>query len=97
MATLLSSAATPAKTNIIGLPRPALADALAVAFGLEPKKAKMRSSQIWRWVYHFGVTDFAAMTDIAKDMRAQLPVHFTLARPDLVERQVSKDGTRKYL
>ncbi|MEO0832467.1 MAG: 23S rRNA (adenine(2503)-C(2))-methyltransferase RlmN, partial [Pseudomonadota bacterium] len=54
-------------------------------------------SQIWRWVYHFGVTDFAAMTDIAKDMRAQLPVHFTLARPDLVERQVSKDGTRKYL
>ncbi|MEL6379503.1 MAG: 23S rRNA (adenine(2503)-C(2))-methyltransferase RlmN [Pseudomonadota bacterium] len=90
-------AAAPGLTNIIGLPRPALAQALAETFGLEPKKARMRAAQIWRWVYHFGVTDFAAMTDIGKEMRGQLPAHFTLARPALVERQVSKDGTRKYL
>ena len=60
-------------------------------------KAKMRAEQIWRWVYHHGVTEFEAMTNIAKELRAELAKHFTLARPEIVERQISKDGTRKYL
>ena len=86
-----------APRDIIGMTRAALADALAGAFGLEPKKARMRASQIWRWVYHFGVTDFEAMTDLGKEMRAGLPAQFTISRPEMVERQISKDGTRKYL
>jgi len=57
----------------------------------------MRASQIWRWVYHFGATDFSGMTDLGKEMRATLPDHFTISRPEIVDKQISKDGTRKYL
>lgn len=89
--------AASAPHDIIGMARPALADALASAFALDPKKARMRASQIWRWIYHFGVTDFEAMTDLGKEMRAGLPGHFVISRPEMVERQISKDGTRKYL
>ncbi|MBB5517581.1 23S rRNA (adenine(2503)-C(2))-methyltransferase RlmN [Amphiplicatus metriothermophilus] len=97
---LISPAAAPpadAPINLVGLGRRALADALAAAFGLDARKARMRASQIWRWVYHYGATDFAAMTDIAKDMRAALAERFRIARPEVVERRISVDGTRKYL
>ena len=57
----------------------------------------MRTNQLWRWIHHFGVTDFAAMTDVAKELRAGLAQSFTLARPEVVERQVSTDGSRKWL
>jgi 23S rRNA (adenine2503-C2)-methyltransferase len=57
----------------------------------------MRANQIWRWVYHYGATDFAGMTDIGKELRGDLTKKFVIARPDVVERQVSTDGTRKYL
>src|SRR5690606_28868477 len=45
----------------------------------------------------YGVTDFAAMTDVAKDMRAKLAERFTLDRPEIVEKLVSNDGTIKFL
>jgi 23S rRNA (adenine2503-C2)-methyltransferase len=87
----------PAPLNLSGLTRPELAAALVEAGAVEPAKAKMRASQIWRWIHHFGLTDFERMTDIAKETRQALADHFTLARPEVVERQVSKDGTRKWL
>ena len=83
--------------DVIGMSRAQLAQEIAAAFGLDEKKARMRASQIWRWVYHFGVTDFANMTDLAKDMRSMLPEVFCISRPQTVEHQVSVDGTRKYL
>jgi 23S rRNA (adenine2503-C2)-methyltransferase len=83
--------------NLAGLTRKALAAALVERAVAPPEKAKMRASQLWRWIHHYGVTDFAAMTDVAKDTRAKLAETFTLARPEVVERQVSKDGTRKWL
>ncbi len=82
--------------NLAGMTRPELLNAL-VEHGVEPKKARMRASQLWRWIYHYGVTDFDAMTDVAKPLRASLAAGFTLSRPQIVERQVSTDGTRKYL
>ena len=88
-------AAAPA--NLSGLTRPQLAAALVEAGVAEPKKARMRASQLWRWIHHYGVTDFDAMTDIGKETRGLLAQHFTVARPEIVERQVSKDGTRKWL
>ncbi|HEY8573505.1 23S rRNA (adenine(2503)-C(2))-methyltransferase RlmN [Phenylobacterium sp.] len=89
--------AAPAKPNLSGLTRKALAAAL-VEHGVVPEpKAKMRASQLWRWIHHYGVTDFAAMTDVAKETRAALAEVFSLARPEVVERQVSRDGTRKWL
>ena len=77
--------------------REGLRQALIEAGVCPPDKAKMRASQIWGWIHHYGVTDFAAMTNVAKDMQVRLAEHFTLARPEIVERQVSKDGTRKWL
>ncbi len=85
------------KPNLSGLTRKALAQALIDAEVVRPDKAKMRASQLWRWIHHYGATDFSAMTDVAKETRAALDGAFTLARPEVVERQVSKDGTRKWL
>jgi 23S rRNA (adenine2503-C2)-methyltransferase len=84
------------KTNIVGLTRVALRDAL-IAAGTPEKQAKMRVGQVWQWVYHWGVRDFAQMTNLAKDYRALLEQHFTIEIPEVVTRQISEDGTRKYL
>ena len=89
--------APPAKPNLSGLTRKALAEALVAAGVARPDKARMRATQAWRWIHHYGVTDFAAMTDVAKETRAALAEAFTINRPEVVERQVSKDGTRKWL
>jgi 23S rRNA (adenine2503-C2)-methyltransferase len=83
--------------NITGLTRESLMQALVESGVVEARKAKMRMQQIWRWVHHYGFTDFDLMTDIAKDQRALLKEKFSLARPEIVERQISNDGTRKYL
>ena len=90
-------AAEPAPASLIGLTRPALAARLAEDLRLDPKKAKMRASQVWGWLYNHGVTDFADMTNIAKPMREAMAARYDLSRPEVVERDVSQDGTRKYL
>jgi 23S rRNA (adenine2503-C2)-methyltransferase len=82
--------------SLAGLTRPQMLDAMKAA-GVEDRKAKMRAEQVWRWVHHHGVTDFEAMTNIAKEQRAVLAEKFVLSRPEIVERLVSVDGTRKYL
>ncbi len=84
------------KTNIIGLTRDQLRDALITA-GCPEKQAKMRTGQIWQWVYFFGLRNFADMTNLSKDFRALLDDKFELALPEVVTKQVSTDGTRKYL
>ncbi|OXE36505.1 MAG: 23S rRNA (adenine(2503)-C(2))-methyltransferase RlmN [Phenylobacterium zucineum] len=83
--------------NLVGLTRPALIRALTESEVVRPDKARMRATQLWRWIHHYGVTDFDAMTDIAKETRSELAQAFRLDRPEIVERQVSKDGTRKWL
>ncbi|MGJ8564744.1 MAG: 23S rRNA (adenine(2503)-C(2))-methyltransferase RlmN [Alphaproteobacteria bacterium] len=79
-----------------GLGKPEIAAHLK-EMGVEPKKVRMRASQIFQWVYNFGVRDWEQMTNIAAPMREKLAEVFTLERPEIVERQISKDGTRKYL
>jgi 23S rRNA (adenine2503-C2)-methyltransferase len=98
-ATLDLARATPAVAllNLSGLTRGQLAAALVEAGVVPAPKAKMRAGQIFRWVHFRGVTDFEQMTDVAKETRAALAQSFVLTRPQIVERQVSKDGTRKYL
>ena len=94
----LSRAAKPVSTvNLSGLTRDGLRQALIDGGAVPADKAKMRASQIWRWMHQAGVTDFAYMTEVAKETRAQLAETFTIARPEVIERQVSKDGTRKWL
>jgi 23S rRNA (adenine2503-C2)-methyltransferase len=82
--------------NLVGMTRDAMRDAL-IAAGTPEKQAKMRVGQIWQWIYHWGVRDFALMTNLAKDYRAMLAANFVVAVPEVVTRQVSGDGTRKYL
>ena len=92
-----AGAAPARRPNLTGLTRQGLADVLVEA-GLVPQpKARMRATQLWRWMHHYGVTDFAQMTDVAKELRAALAEAFDLSRPEVVERQVSVDGTRKWL
>lgn len=86
----------PPKTSLVGLTLEEMRMAV-IALGVEPKKAKMRAQQIWRWLYFFGAQDFDMMTDIGKDLRAQLQGAHTLDRPQVLERLVSQDGTRKWL
>ena len=84
------------KVELIGLSREAIREALEGA-GLELKQAKLRAKQIWHWVYNRGASDFSAMTDIAKVQQPWLAERFSLTRPEVVEAQVSTDGTRKWL
>ena len=84
------------RVDLVGLPLPAIRAELEAA-GLEQKQAKLRAKQVWHWVYNRGVTDFSAMTDIAKAQHAWFAEHFVIGRPEVVEAQVSTDGTRKWL
>ena len=84
------------RTNVVGLTRDGLRAAL-VAAGTPDGQAAMRVSQIWQWVYHRGARDFAEMSNLAKPFRAMLSERFAIERPEIVTRQVSADGTRKYL
>ena len=98
MTTLIATppAAVPALPSLVGATREELRARL-VGMGVPSAKAKMRAEQLWRWIYHHGVREFSQMTNVAKELRAGLEQHFTLARPGIVEKQVSVDGTRKYL
>ncbi|MDP5349730.1 MAG: 23S rRNA (adenine(2503)-C(2))-methyltransferase RlmN [Paracoccaceae bacterium] len=82
--------------NLVGLTRDAMRAAL-IAHGTPEKQAKMRVGQIWQWIYQKGVRDFDQMTNLAKPYRQELAQHFTIQVPEVVTRQLSEDGTRKYL
>ncbi|MCW5719470.1 MAG: 23S rRNA (adenine(2503)-C(2))-methyltransferase RlmN [Bauldia sp.] len=82
--------------SLIGLSRPQLGAALLEA-GVPEKRVRMRTAQLWNWLYLRGATDFSAMGNIAKDLRERLAERYTLARPEIVTEQVSTDGTRKWL
>jgi len=84
------------KPNMIGMTRAQLRAAL-IAHGTPEKQAKMREGQIWQWLYHWGVRDFAVMTNLSKDYRAMLAENFAIRLPEIVTHQISADGTRKYL
>ena len=82
--------------NLVGLTREALKEALITA-GTPERQVKMRLGQLWQWIYEKGVRDFEQMTNLSKDYRAFLANHFVIAIPEVVSKQVSTDGTRKYL
>ncbi|WP_198302051.1 23S rRNA (adenine(2503)-C(2))-methyltransferase RlmN [Croceicoccus marinus] len=84
------------RLDLLGLPRKQIADLFEDA-GLDKKQARLRAKQVWHWIYHRGVSEFEAMTDIAKTMRPWLAERFVIARPEIVEAQHSSDGTRKWL
>jgi 23S rRNA (adenine2503-C2)-methyltransferase len=80
------------RRDLVGLTREELA-AEMVAIGEKPFRAR----QLWHWIYHQGVTDFAAMPTIAKPLQARLAERFVVGRPEVTQVQTSQDGTRKWL
>ncbi len=82
--------------NLVGLTRAGLKDAL-ISAGTPQNQANMRVGQVWQWIYEKGVRDFDLMTNLAKPYRTLLKEHFVLEVPEVVTKQVSEDGTRKYL
>ncbi len=84
------------KASLAGLTRGELSAAL-VAAGVPEREARMRTMQIWHWIYHRGATSFEAMSNVSKTLRAQLETVYSLARPEIVSEQISIDGTRKWL
>ncbi|MHC2434142.1 dual-specificity RNA methyltransferase RlmN [Bradyrhizobium sp. USDA 4451] len=86
----------PAKPSLIGLSRAEISDRLG-EIGVQAGQRKMRTQQLWNWMYFRGAQSFAEMTNVSKDMRAELEKHFTVDRPEVVAEQISNDGTRKWL
>jgi len=84
------------KPSLIGLSRQDMGEALA-ALGVPAKQVRMRVSQIWHWLYVRGASDFEDMLNVGREMRDLLAANFSIARPVIVEEQISKDGTRRWL
>src|SRR3954465_10568386 len=86
----------PARPSLIGLSRAEIADRLG-EIGVAPAQRKMRTQQLWHWIYFRGAKSFDEMTNVSKQMRGELEKHFTVERPEVAAEQISSDGTRKWL
>ncbi len=84
------------RPSLAGLTRAEIGERLA-GIGVPAAQVRMRTGQLWHWIYHRGSNDFSAMTNVGKELRATLAASSTLARPEIVAEQVSVDGTRKWL
>ena len=80
------------KTNLLGLDAAGLA-AFFQTLGEKPFRAR----QVLQWVHQRRESDFARMSDLAKDLRAKLVERATVAAPQIVGDHVAEDGTRKWL
>ena len=78
--------------EIIGLSKKELSAALAL-MGEKP----FRTKQIWQWLYVQGVTSFAEMTNLSKELREKLSAAFIISRPKIITEQISADKTHKWL
>jgi 23S rRNA (adenine2503-C2)-methyltransferase len=81
------------RVELVGLSKDQIRHELESA-GLEPKQARLRAKQIWHWIYNRGVTGFADMSDVAKPQRGWFADRLVISRPEVVDAQVSSDGTR---
>ncbi len=79
--------------NLLGLPRAELETFVADRLGAKPFRAR----QLMKWVYRRGVAEFAQMTDLAQDFRAQLGEVAKITVPRIVTQQQSVDGTQKWM
>ena len=84
------------KSLLAGLGRTEISQKLA-EIGVPQRELRMRTGQLWHWIYHRGATSFDVMLNISKELRGTLAQHFALDRPEIVSEQISVDGTRKWL
>ena len=81
-----------AKTNLLGMTPAQLADYFK-SIGEKP----FRATQVIKWIYQQGVTDFDKMTNLSKSLRDKLSSRACVIPPKVVHRQYSDDGTRKWI
>ena len=86
----------PGPINLIGISRTIMREKL-LEIGTPEKQVKMRVGQIWQWIYQKGARNFSQMTNLSKQYRELLSNNLTIDVPQVVSKQSSKDGTRKYL
>jgi 23S rRNA (adenine2503-C2)-methyltransferase len=94
--TPLETYVPPSKPSLVGLSREDVAARLG-DIGVSASQQRMRVQQLWHWLYVRGAKDFDEMTNVSKNLRADLATRFTLDRPEVVAEQISSDGTRKWL
>ena len=78
--------------ELIGLSKDELLEEIAL-IGEKPFRAK----QLWQWIYFRGETDFDKMSNLSKSLREKLKENYTITRPKIVDEQISKDKTHKWL
>src|SRR5256885_5895589 len=88
--TALETYVPPARPSLIGLSRAEIADRLG-EIGVAPAQRKMRTQQLWHWIYFRGPKSFDEMTNVSKEMRSELEKHFTVDRPEVAAEQISSD------
>jgi 23S rRNA (adenine2503-C2)-methyltransferase len=79
--------------NLLGLPRAELEAFVEERLGAKPFRAR----QLMKWIYRRGAADFAAMSDLAREFRAELAGVARISVPEIVAEQTSADGTRKWM
>jgi 23S rRNA (adenine2503-C2)-methyltransferase len=81
-----------ARIDVLNLDRHELEQAL-----VDLGAPRYRGRQVFRWLYRGGATDFAAMTNLGRDVREKLAATFTIEFPAMASQQTSSDGTAKFL
>lgn len=80
------------KVNLLGMSKDELS-AFFVSLGEKP----FRATQVMKWIYQFGVTDFFEMTNISKKLQHKLHEVADIVPPTVKYKEFSQDGTRKWV
>lgn len=80
------------KTNLLGMSKSQLID-FFVAMGEKP----FRATQVMKWIYQYGVSDFEQMSNLSKKLQSKLATMAMVAPPQVKFKQFSDDGTRKWV
>ncbi|MDQ8037073.1 MAG: 23S rRNA (adenine(2503)-C(2))-methyltransferase RlmN [Pedobacter sp.] len=86
----LSPAVT--KVNLLGFTREQMED-----YFLSIGEKKFRAQQVIKWIHQLGVDDFEQMTNVSKALRQKLAQVAEIRAPEVVHREYSADGTRKWV
>ncbi len=84
--------ATTGKVNLLGLTQPQL-ESFFESIG----EKRFRAGQVMKWIHHFGVDDFDAMSNLGKALREKLKACAEIRGPEIVSEDISSDGTRKWV
>lgn len=80
-----------AKVNLLGLTQQQLE-----AFFEQLGEKRFRAGQVMKWIHHFGIDDFDAMSNLGKALREKLKACAEIRGPEVVSQDISSDGTRKW-